>query len=268
MVLANTGPASNDFAARTHVGRIGGRMSLPRAICYFVIALMVVTTGAVCAEVDLGVYTSVLNARIIAATADGRAWPSYPGGLAAFLFGADGLVEQGCILFRDTRVDTGDEERWLEADIHRTTDGTWRIRSVRESNDLRVAEALERRNHMREMAVRRSGFDYVEQGPMDLLELLREWKSPSWTAPIMPFGLVKESDLPALIGLLDSTEPCANVQSMLSSAIDPTRSTVGNEAAYLIEGYRIDRYPPRLNSTRPPCDIEEIKQWWERRKGS
>ena len=70
------------------------------------------------------------------------------------------------------------------------------------------------------------------------------------------------------IKLLDSSEPCANVQNPLSSYIDPERSTVGNEAAYLIEGFRHDRYPPRLNSTRPPCDIEEIKKWWAERQGT
>ena len=109
--------------------------------------------------------------------------------------------------------------------------------------------------------------DFLDQ-PEDLvplLELLKTWASNDWLAPQFPFGWVEESDLPGLVALLESTEPCANVRSMISSVIIRERSTVGNEAAYLIEGFRKDRYPPGLVSNYPPQDIAETKAWAARR---
>ncbi len=217
---------------------------------------------------SMGEYAKRLNRQIELAIFDERNWPQYPGGLAGFLFDQDCVVERGRILFRDTRSSAESENRWLEATISELFDGTWRIVYISSCNKSRAEEAVRKRDHFRQRSHERSGFDYVSQGPLELLALLKTRGSPYWVSPIMPFGWVKERDLPALIDLLDSPEPCANVQSMLSSFIDISRSTIGNEAAYLIEGFRRDWYPPRLNSTRPFCDIEEIKQWWEERQGT
>jgi hypothetical protein len=210
-------------------------------------------------------YVTDLNERIKAAVAADREWPKFPGGLSGFLFGQESVVGKGCIYFIAENVPDHDTRPWREATITKMADGTWRITSVRTCAESEAGELIERREFLRQASIRRMGFDYTVHGPLDLLDLLRTWETDNWTSPILPFGWVKESDLPALVALLDSTEPCANVQSMLSSCIDRTRSTVGNEAAYLIEGYRKDRYPPRLNSTRPFCDIDEIKAWWKAR---
>ena len=43
----------------------------------------------------------------------------------------------------------------------------------------------------------------------------------------------------------------------------PRRSTVGREAAFLIDGYRQRKYPPELSSDRAP-DPGEIRRWWQR----
>lgn len=217
---------------------------------------------------DLDHNTKVLNDRIEAAIADGREWPKFPGGLAGFLFGQDSVVGRGVIYYSAESGDDTDSSDWREVAISKLSDGTWRISSIRECTESEVREPKERRDYLRQSSVEQLGFDYLHQGPLDLLGLLQRWEKNSWTSPFMPFGWVKESDLPALVELLDSSDPCANVQSMLSSYIDICRSTVGNEAAFLIEGYRKDRYPPRLNSTRPACDIDEIKAWWKRRNGT
>ena len=53
---------------------------------------------------------------------------------------------------------------------------------------------------------------------------------------------MKDSDLPFLIGLLDSKEPCAILDQSDSSIYHHGNSTVGHEAAYLIEGFWNHRY--------------------------
>ena len=61
---------------------------------------------------------------------------------------------------------------------------------------------------------------------------------------------VKESDLPYLVSLLDSKEPCKFVDMALSSIYYSGKSTVGHEAAYLIEGFWKRYYPTDLTSQR------------------
>lgn len=228
-------------------------------------AIMAAVAGPSVSGENFDDYVEELNGRIESAVADGREWTRYPGGLAGFLFGQDSMVGHGRIYFAAENIADHDDSRWREATIDKLSDGTWRVTSIRVCGESDFSDLAERRDFLRQASKTRMGLDYADQGPLDLLDLLKRWDSNYWVSPILPFGWVKESDLSALVELLDSSEPCANVQSMLSSFIDTTRSTVGNEAAYLIEGYRKDRYPPRLNSTRPFCDIEEIKKWWEER---
>ena len=64
-------------------------------------------------------------------------------------------------------------------------------------------------------------------------------------------GAIRE-DLPVsfaavatrIVDLLDSTEPCASVSMSISSLHLESGSTVGQEAAFLIEGFRTGYYPP------------------------
>lgn len=206
-----------------------------------------------------------LNSRIEFAVAEGREWPKYPGGLAGFLFSRDSVTGRGRIYFAAGNGAGHDDAGWREAAIAKLLDGTWRITSIRVCQEAEFSDLMEQRNDLRRKAKTRMGFDYAEQRPLELLDLLKRWNSNAWVSPVPPFGWIKESDLPALVELLDSSEPCAGVQSLVSSYAGTTRSTVGNEAAFMIEGFRNDYYPPRLNSTRPLCDIAEIKKWWEER---
>jgi hypothetical protein len=232
------------------------------------VAIMTAVAAPGMSGEDFGDYVKELNGRIESAVVAGREWPKYPGGLAGFLFGQDSVVGKGCIYFNAGEGGDHDDSRWREVTIAKISDGTWKVTSIRACGESDARELIERRDYLRQTTLARSGFDYASQGPLELLDLLKTLGSSYWEAPILPFGWVKESDLPALIELLDSVEPCANVQNMLSSFIDAKRSTIGNEAAYLIEGFRKDQYPPRLNSTRPFCDSEEIKKWWEERQGT
>jgi hypothetical protein len=73
---------------------------------------------------------------------------------------------------------------------------------------------------------------------------------------------VKESDLPHLIELLDSKEPCGYVDLAASSIYYPGKSTARHEAAYLIEGFWKRYYPTQLTSRQYSPDFVGIKSWY------
>ncbi|OGF48902.1 MAG: hypothetical protein A2231_10450 [Candidatus Firestonebacteria bacterium RIFOXYA2_FULL_40_8] len=116
-------------------------------------------------------------------------------------------------------------------------------------------------------------FDFKNKTPLEFLEFLKQIaknnrdKAGSYTVG-QHGGWIKEEHIPKLIEILDSTEPCANVCSYLSSYLEMKSSTIGHEAAFLIKGFRKGTYPPELNSlrNRSPGVTEkekaEIKQWW------
>ena len=79
-------------------------------------------------------------------------------------------------------------------------------------------------------------------------------------------GWVKEEDVPLLLELLDSKESCPNQMSARSSWWDERRSTVGIEAAWLIQAFRVGRFPPGLNSSNRGPDPAELRRWWQERK--
>ncbi|MFA5221986.1 MAG: hypothetical protein WC391_06850 [Methanoregula sp.] len=81
----------------------------------------------------------------------------------------------------------------------------------------------------------------------------------------VPAGWITRQDAEQLMQSIDSVEPAAPVVSPLSSYWPFNKtSTVGNEAMFLLEGYRIGRYPPGL------CSLQyfhpnrtEMRVWWE-----
>lgn len=107
-------------------------------------------------------------------------------------------------------------------------------------------------------------FDFSRQSPMEFLEYLRDEVGPDrcyfFSGPKEDW--IHREHLPGLMKVLDSQEPCAGVAMYASSSL-AVRSTVGNEAAFLIEGYRLNRYPPDLHSGRLAADVREsIRRWW------
>ncbi len=103
--------------------------------------------------------------------------------------------------------------------------------------------------------------------PLKLLEILRRDSSMSaLTIREHVEHWVPEKDLPKLMLLLDSTEPCASVMHIKSS-FWPGMSTVGEQAAFMIQGFRAGIYPPDLHSGRMAADAkDEIRAWWAARK--
>jgi hypothetical protein len=59
---------------------------------------------------------------------------------------------------------------------------------------------------------------------------------------------VKVEDIDGLAALLESQEPCPHVCLSISSEMSFKRSFIGQEALFMIEGYRKGRYPPELHS--------------------
>lgn len=131
-------------------------------------------------------------------------------------------------------------------------------------------------------------FEWDTKGPIEFLELLQPTENAPWCF-IVNEGLppcednriqpcsfkacqytinenhnnwVSVEDIPQLISLLDSEIACASVASIVSSYIGPGKSSVGHEAAFLIEGFRTGVYPPHLNSSRWKANKEDILKWW------
>ena len=55
---------------------------------------------------------------------------------------------------------------------------------------------------------------------------------------------VSKQDVPALLALVDSDEPCSSVALTCSNYYYNRTSTVGREAVFMLEGYRKGVYPP------------------------
>ena len=118
----------------------------------------------------------------------------------------------------------------------------------------------------------REDFNWNEKGPFEFIaHLIRQDHSGVKKIQIddAPEGWLQKEHMELLVLLLDSNEPCASVGSMRSSFVDrdgkdQKSSTVGHEAAYLIESYRHGLYPKFAVNTSADLEIdkEQLKQWW------
>ena len=93
--------------------------------------------------------------------------------------------------------------------------------------------------------------DLGKMTPVDFLNVLKEMQPTEeyiFREPIKNW--ISKKDLPSLLSLTNSEEPCASVALMSSSYYDTrNHSTVGQEAVFMLEGYRKGTYPPGLNSS-------------------
>lgn len=100
--------------------------------------------------------------------------------------------------------------------------------------------------------------------PMDFLnDLSRHPHQPVMVLDV-PDDWITLQDAAMLMQEIDAQEPAASVVSPLSSYWPFNQSsTVGNEALFLLEGYRTGRYPPALCSLyyfKP--NRTEVQLWW------
>jgi hypothetical protein len=102
----------------------------------------------------------------------------------------------------------------------------------------------------------------LPESPLQLIEELKAFPA-IYTTWEIKLNYVSEKDLPSLVKLLDSEEPCLYSVMSLSSRLPDGRSTVGREAAYLIESFWKQYYPLRLTSEDAGIPKkEEIKAWY------
>ena len=110
-------------------------------------------------------------------------------------------------------------------------------------------------------------FDWSVTPPLNFLELLKKHAGAiavikSGNKP--PKDWVTNKDVKKLIGLVDSKTLAAPVVSEGCPFMPSGCSTVGNEAMFLIEGYRKGAYPPTLCSIYDfKGDPDECKRWWD-----
>ena len=115
--------------------------------------------------------------------------------------------------------------------------------------------------------IRQPGLDscyFATHTPVEFLNDLRTHPDRPVLILNAPAGWITAPDVRLLIQQIDSPDPAAPVVSPVSSYW-PTNesSTIGNEALFLIEGYRAGRYPPALCSVyyfRP--NRTEVRSWW------
>jgi hypothetical protein len=101
--------------------------------------------------------------------------------------------------------------------------------------------------------------------PSDFLDDLRDHPGQPVMVLEVPAGWITLRDAGLLMREIDSGEPAAAVVSPLSSywPFNQT-SSVGNEALFLLEGYRSGKYPPALCSLyyfKP--DRTQVQSWWD-----
>ena len=101
--------------------------------------------------------------------------------------------------------------------------------------------------------------------PMEYLNDLRLHPYQAVLVPGVPDDWITPRDAELLMQVIDSTEPAAPVVSLISSYWPMNQtSTIGNEALFLLEGYRAGHYPPALCSLhyfRP--NRTEVRTWWD-----
>jgi hypothetical protein len=107
-------------------------------------------------------------------------------------------------------------------------------------------------------------FDFTRHDPIEFLDYLRAnaGSESVYTVREPMRDWVRAEHVPLLMRRLDSKELALPVVLEANSHL-PKRSTVGHEAAFLIDGYRQHKYPPALSSA-DASDKAEIRKWWNR----
>ena len=109
-------------------------------------------------------------------------------------------------------------------------------------------------------------FDWSKTTPLDFLNILKNRKDSIVFidyAHQPPRDWIKAEHVKQLIEMIGSQESAAPVLSDASPYLPKSPSTVGNEALFLIEGFRKKQYPPTFCSVYDfSPDLKEYKKWW------
>ena len=97
--------------------------------------------------------------------------------------------------------------------------------------------------------------------PADFVMFLALNKLPFYTFNNKLKGWVAKRDLAVLLSYVDSKQPCSNVRLSISNLASTEKSTIGQEAVFMIFGCWRGEYPPTLNSTAIGVDKAKIVKW-------
>lgn len=76
-------------------------------------------------------------------------------------------------------------------------------------------------------------------------------------------GFVRPEDLEPLMSRLDDQAPCAAVLQFVSAHLPTGKSTVGHEAAVLVEAFRQGYYPAVPASDIHTVRLDRLRAWWD-----
>ncbi len=110
-----------------------------------------------------------------------------------------------------------------------------------------------------------NGWERVD--PPAFIELLRTRPERTLYLHAAPAGWVTAAHLPALVDRVGSTVPAAATCALEAAHMPPAtfRSTVGQEAARIVEAFRLGwRYPGNCSDLRR-VDPDAIRDWWRAR---
>lgn len=107
--------------------------------------------------------------------------------------------------------------------------------------------------------------DLSNTDPIEFIKILRKYSEGWVVVKDAPNGWIKQEHVEQLMKLIDSKDAIIPVVSIISSYMPLNKmSTVGNEAMFLIEGYKKDRYPPGICSVYGfNGNPEEYKKWYD-----
>ncbi|WP_342750886.1 hypothetical protein OH491_05130 [Termitidicoccus mucosus] len=111
----------------------------------------------------------------------------------------------------------------------------------------------------------REYFQWETGGAKELIECLIELKKnnkPALMTYYYHFNWVTKDDIPYLINILDSTEPCASVVFPYTSKALPS-ATVSQEAKKMIFAFWQGFYPAQVPDTWEDVPVEHIRSWYK-----
>ncbi|MGC4073919.1 MAG: hypothetical protein QM760_15705 [Nibricoccus sp.] len=103
---------------------------------------------------------------------------------------------------------------------------------------------------------------WTDTTALQLLEKLERHTDTFITLDSICYNFVRDEDVPILMAKIDSQTPSAAIVSIVASTLPTGKSTVGDQAAYLIECYRNRLCPLGLTSADAKADKAELKRWY------
>jgi hypothetical protein len=126
-------------------------------------------------------------------------------------------------------------------------------------------EVLNKNHHPKQVEITELNVNWASTSPMEFLYLLENHPAPVLHLGLpSPKGWLKHEHIDELVRVIDSEQPTAILCWVISPHIPPAKakSTLGSEAAIMVECFRSGSQYPRTCSNLAVVDKEVLKQWW------